>query len=132
MYVVITTRDSTNLSSVDGEAQRTATLHCHFSSSCSRFLFRDRYGETVPFVHVNLWYTGIAGIFALAKEYHTTSGVINNLTSKCVLTIDGEGYAKTSSSWSIFLLGWGGIFAVMLMKRYGRLPVLFWSQVRNA
>ena len=32
-------------------------------------------------------------------------------------------------SWSIFLLGWGGIFAVMGMKRYGRLPVLFWSQV---
>ena len=25
--------------------------------------------------------------------------------------------------------GWGGIFAVMLMRRYGRLPVLFWSQV---
>ncbi|KAK0192767.1 major facilitator superfamily domain-containing protein [Armillaria mellea] len=32
-------------------------------------------------------------------------------------------------SWSIFLLGWGGIFAVLLIRRYGRLPVLFWSQV---
>lgn len=26
--------------------------------------------------------------------------------------------------------GWGGLFAVTLMRRYGRLPVLFWSQVR--
>ncbi|KAI0367217.1 MFS general substrate transporter [Pilatotrama ljubarskyi] len=56
---------------------------------------------------------GIADIFALATQYDTTTGHINNLTS----------------NWSIFLLGWGGIFAVMLMRRYGRLPVLFWSQV---
>ncbi|KAG2355312.1 major facilitator superfamily domain-containing protein [Suillus spraguei] len=51
---------------------------------------------------------GIASIFALAKTYETTSGVINDLTSN---------------------LGWGGIFWVMLMRRYGRLPVLFWSQL---
>lgn len=56
---------------------------------------------------------GIASIFALAEQYDTTTGVINNLTS----------------NWSIFLLGWGSLFAVMLMRRYGRLPVLFWSQV---
>ncbi|KAI0341491.1 MFS general substrate transporter [Trametopsis cervina] len=56
---------------------------------------------------------GIADIFALSVQYNTTTGVINNLTS----------------NWSIFLLGWGGIFAVILMRRYGRLPVLFWSQV---
>ncbi|OBZ77951.1 hypothetical protein A0H81_02079, partial [Grifola frondosa] len=56
---------------------------------------------------------GIASIFALAKQYDTTTGVINNLTS----------------NWSIFLVGWGGIFAVMLIRRFGRLPVLFWSQV---
>ncbi|KAI8986780.1 MFS general substrate transporter [Trametes punicea] len=56
---------------------------------------------------------GIADIFALATQYNTTTGHINDLTS----------------NWSIFLLGWGGIFAVMLMRRYGRLPVLFWSQV---
>ncbi|KAI0826521.1 MFS general substrate transporter [Trametes gibbosa] len=56
---------------------------------------------------------GIADIFALATQYDTTTGVINNLTS----------------NWSIFLLGWGGIFAVMLMRKLGRLPVLFWSQV---
>ncbi|KAI9458929.1 major facilitator superfamily domain-containing protein [Lactarius psammicola] len=46
---------------------------------------------------------GIASIFALAEQYDTTTGVINNLTSN--------------------------IFAVMLMRRYGRLPVLFWSQI---
>ncbi|KII84674.1 hypothetical protein PLICRDRAFT_357399 [Plicaturopsis crispa FD-325 SS-3] len=57
--------------------------------------------------------TGIATIFALAQQFDTTTGVINNLTS----------------NWSIFLLGWGGLFAVMLMRRYGRLPILFWSQV---
>ncbi|KAI4525056.1 MFS general substrate transporter [Schizophyllum commune Loenen D] len=56
---------------------------------------------------------GIASLFALAREYDTTTGVINNLTS----------------NWSIFLLGPGGIFAVMVMRRYGRLPVLFWSQL---
>ncbi|KZT10572.1 MFS general substrate transporter [Laetiporus sulphureus 93-53] len=56
---------------------------------------------------------GIAALFQLAERFDTTTGVINNLTS----------------NWSIFLLGWGSIFAVMLMRRYGRLPVLFWSQV---
>lgn len=56
---------------------------------------------------------GIASIFALANQFHTTTGVINDMTS----------------NWSIFLLGWGGLFAVMAMRRYGRLPVLFWTQV---
>ncbi|KAF8880031.1 major facilitator superfamily domain-containing protein [Infundibulicybe gibba] len=56
---------------------------------------------------------GIAAIFALANQYDTTTGVINNMTS----------------NWSIFLLGWGGLFAVMLIRRFGRLPVLFWSQL---
>jgi len=56
---------------------------------------------------------GIAAIFGLATDFHTTTGVINDLTT----------------NWSIFLLGWGSIVAVMLMRRYGRLPVLFWSQV---
>ncbi|KAJ7636997.1 major facilitator superfamily domain-containing protein [Roridomyces roridus] len=56
---------------------------------------------------------GIAAIFKLAEQYNTTTGVINNLTS----------------NWSIFLLGWGGLTAVMAIRRLGRLPVLFWSQL---
>jgi MFS family permease len=56
---------------------------------------------------------GIASLFALAEEFDTTTTEINNLTS----------------NWSIFLLGWGGVCSVPLMKRYGRLPVLWWSQV---
>ncbi|PCH45129.1 MFS general substrate transporter [Wolfiporia cocos MD-104 SS10] len=56
---------------------------------------------------------GIASLFALASQFNTTTGIINDLTS----------------NWSIFLLGWGSIVAVMLMRRFGRLPVLFWSQV---
>ncbi|KAH7910354.1 major facilitator superfamily domain-containing protein [Hygrophoropsis aurantiaca] len=56
---------------------------------------------------------GIASLFPLAKQYKTTTGVINNETS----------------NWSIFLLGWGGIVCVMFMRRYGRLPVLFWTQL---
>ncbi|ESK90815.1 mfs transporter [Moniliophthora roreri MCA 2997] len=56
---------------------------------------------------------GIASLFALAAEYNTTTGVINNVTS----------------NWSIFLLGPGGVLAVWFINRYGRLPVLFWSQV---
>ncbi|KAH9950836.1 MFS general substrate transporter [Amylocystis lapponica] len=59
---------------------------------------------------------GIASIFALAKQYDTEPGHINNLTS----------------NWSIFLIGVGSPFAVMLVRRYGRLPVLFWSQVLAA
>ncbi|KZT10560.1 MFS general substrate transporter [Laetiporus sulphureus 93-53] len=56
---------------------------------------------------------GISALFQLAERFDTTTGVINDLTS----------------NWSIFLLGWGSVFAVMMMRRYGRLPVLFWSQV---
>ncbi|KAJ7231166.1 MFS general substrate transporter [Mycena haematopus] len=56
---------------------------------------------------------GIAAIFKLAVQYNTTPNHINNLTS----------------NWSIFLLGWGGLTAVMAIRRLGRLPVLFWSQL---
>jgi len=56
---------------------------------------------------------GVACLFPLAREYRTTPGEVNNV----------------SSNWSIFLLGPGGLIAVMLAKRYGRLPILFWSQV---
>ncbi|KAF9564530.1 MFS general substrate transporter [Agrocybe pediades] len=56
---------------------------------------------------------GIASLFALSRQYHTTTGVINDLTT----------------NWSIFLVGWGGIFFVMLMRRYGRLSTLFWTQL---
>ncbi|EGO03525.1 hypothetical protein SERLA73DRAFT_83573 [Serpula lacrymans var. lacrymans S7.3] len=56
---------------------------------------------------------GIAALFPLSVQFNTTTGVINNLTS----------------NWSVFLLGWGGILSVMLMRRFGRLPVLFWSQI---
>lgn len=56
---------------------------------------------------------GIAAIFRLATQFNTTTTEINDMTS----------------NWSIFLLGWGGLFAVMLIRRYGRLPILFWSQI---
>ncbi|BGP13222.1 hypothetical protein JCM10213_005008 [Rhodosporidiobolus nylandii] len=56
---------------------------------------------------------GIASLFDLARSFNTTTDEINNLTS----------------NWSIFMLGPGGIAAVFLIKRFGRLPVLFWSQL---
>ncbi|XP_006463839.1 hypothetical protein AGABI2DRAFT_120636 [Agaricus bisporus var. bisporus H97] len=56
---------------------------------------------------------GIASVFALAEEFDTTTGHVNNLTS----------------NWSLFLIGWGGIFFVMLMRKYGRLSILFWTQL---
>ncbi|KAF8872729.1 MFS general substrate transporter [Infundibulicybe gibba] len=56
---------------------------------------------------------GIASVFPLARQFHTSTGVINNMTT----------------NWSIFLIGWGGLFFVMLVRRYGRLPVLFWTQL---
>ncbi|KAF7358529.1 Efflux pump rdc3 [Mycena venus] len=56
---------------------------------------------------------GVAAIFALAAEYDTTVDHVNAL----------------SSNWGVFLLGWGGFAAVILTRRWGRLPVLFWSQL---
>ncbi|KAJ7078994.1 MFS general substrate transporter [Mycena crocata] len=56
---------------------------------------------------------GVASIFALATRYETTPNHVNEL----------------SSNWAIFLLGWGGFAAVILTRRWGRLPVLFWSQL---
>lgn len=54
---------------------------------------------------------GIASLFPLAAEFHTTTTEINNLTS----------------NWSIFMLGPGGVAWVFFVKKYGRLPCLFWS-----
>ncbi|KAJ3552009.1 hypothetical protein NP233_g12970 [Leucocoprinus birnbaumii] len=56
---------------------------------------------------------GIAALFPLARQFNTNVNVINNVTS----------------NWSIFLIGIGGIFAVMAMRKFGRLPVLFWTQL---
>ncbi|KAI0793044.1 MFS general substrate transporter [Irpex lacteus] len=56
---------------------------------------------------------GTASLFSLAEQFDTTTGRINDMTN----------------NWSIFLIGWGGIFAVMACRRYGRLPVLFWTQL---
>ncbi|KEP51333.1 MFS general substrate transporter [Rhizoctonia solani 123E] len=56
---------------------------------------------------------GIASLFPLSKQFDTTVNHVNNLTS----------------NWSIFLLGPGGVLAVVLISSFGRLPVLFWSQV---
>ncbi|VDC07467.1 unnamed protein product [Peniophora sp. CBMAI 1063] len=56
---------------------------------------------------------GTACLFPLARQFNTTTGEINDLTN----------------NWSVFLLGWGSVLAVILMRRYGRLPILFWSQV---
>jgi MFS family permease len=56
---------------------------------------------------------GIATLFNLAAQFNTSVNNINNLTS----------------NWSIFLLGPGGVIAVLFIRRFGRLPVMFWSQV---
>ncbi|KAJ7800511.1 major facilitator superfamily domain-containing protein [Mycena olivaceomarginata] len=56
---------------------------------------------------------GVASIFALAEQYDTTADHVNAL----------------SSNWGVFLLGLGGFAAVILTRRWGRLPVLFWSQL---
>lgn len=37
--------------------------------------------------------------------------------------------ACESYSWSIFMLGWGGVLSIFLIKKLGRLPIIFWSQV---
>ncbi|KAH9810227.1 major facilitator superfamily domain-containing protein [Melampsora americana] len=55
----------------------------------------------------------IPSTFQLANEFNTTPGRINNLTT----------------NWAVFMLGPGGLVATILVKRYGRLPILFWSQL---
>lgn len=40
--------------------------------------------------------------------------------------------ASTTASGGMFLQGPAGILAVPLVQRYGRLPVLFWSQLCSA
>ncbi|KAJ7223386.1 MFS general substrate transporter [Mycena pura] len=74
---------------------------------------------------------GITAIFALAEQYNTTPGEINNLTSNWSIFLIGQfcDYFSRPQSDSIFKTGWGGLFAVILIRRYGRLPILFWSQV---
>ncbi|KAJ7203884.1 major facilitator superfamily domain-containing protein [Mycena pura] len=56
---------------------------------------------------------GVAAIFPLAKQYNTTPNHVN----------------EVASNWAVFLLGWGGFAAVILVRRWGRLPILFWSQL---
>ncbi|KAJ7763453.1 MFS general substrate transporter [Mycena metata] len=56
---------------------------------------------------------GVASIFELAARYNTTPNHVNAL----------------SANWAIFLLGWGGFAAIILVRRWGRLPVLFYSQL---
>jgi len=48
---------------------------------------------------------------AQAADFHMTVAAVGN-----------------SASGALFLQGVGGVFAVPLVQRYGRLPVLFWSQ----
>ncbi|EJD08563.1 MFS general substrate transporter [Fomitiporia mediterranea MF3/22] len=68
--------------------------------------------------------TGIPTLFALAQQFNTTTGEINNLTSKLI-----RSPGDCPSLFSLPYAGWGGIFAAMIMRKVGRLPVLFWSQV---
>ncbi|CDO78111.1 hypothetical protein BN946_scf184611.g3 [Trametes cinnabarina] len=56
---------------------------------------------------------GIAGLQSIAETYGVSTEMVTSFTT----------------SWAVFLLGWGGIVAIVLMQRVGRLPVLFWSQL---
>jgi hypothetical protein len=60
----------------------------------------------LPSAEAYLFNTGIADIFALAEQYHSTTGEINNLTSKFVsLLCLKSRILLTLCSWSIFLIG---------------------------
>ena len=56
---------------------------------------------------VHMSNTGIAAVFALAEQYHTTTGEVNNLSAKFVsmLFFYDSGLVLTFCSWSVFLLG---------------------------
>ncbi|KAF9064973.1 hypothetical protein BDP27DRAFT_1366786 [Rhodocollybia butyracea] len=76
---------------------------------------------------------GIASVFPLAIQYHTTTGRINNLTTK---SLDGTIKARVEScQWQVishdrsFNTINTNRTVQILMNRYGRLPVLFWTQV---
>ncbi|KAJ6608990.1 MFS general substrate transporter [Mycena sp. CBHHK59/15] len=53
---------------------------------------------------------GVTAIFSLADQYDTSTDIINDLTTS-------------------FETGWGGVLVVVPIRRWGRLPILFWSQV---
>ncbi|KAH8917870.1 MFS general substrate transporter, partial [Atractiella rhizophila] len=55
---------------------------------------------------------GIASLFGLAEQYHKS---VDHVSSSC--------------NRSIFQLGTSGLIVILLVKRFGRLPILFWSQL---
>ena len=60
----------------------------------------------LPSAEAHFFDTGIADIFALADQYHSTTGEINNLTSKFVSSLCLKSrISLTLCSWSIFLIG---------------------------
>ncbi|OBZ77625.1 hypothetical protein A0H81_02271 [Grifola frondosa] len=62
---------------------------------------------------------GIADIFALAVQFEPPTYELTH----CLVYVSAIDCGEFS--WSIFLLGWGGLFAVMLMRTIGRLSCTF-------
>ncbi|KNZ81415.1 hypothetical protein J132_00654 [Termitomyces sp. J132] len=68
---------------------------------------------------------GIAAIFALAEQYNTTPGVINNL--EYLLTWLGH-FDCSLDICITSAAGWGGIAAIIFVNRYGRSSMILISQ----
>jgi MFS family permease len=68
---------------------------------------------------------------ALLTDFGMTYGsvVFNQQAETFHLSVPAT---ANSISGGLFLQGPGGLFAVPLIQRYGRLPVLFWSQFLSA
>ncbi|THH06076.1 hypothetical protein EW146_g9726 [Bondarzewia mesenterica] len=95
---------------------------------------------------------GVPALFNLAEQFGVTTEEINDLCVSPLYfrTIRLNLFESRATNWPVFLLGlycllgvmdanscssilwaaaWGGVFSIAMISRFGRLPVLFWSQV---
>ncbi|OSD00956.1 MFS general substrate transporter [Trametes coccinea BRFM310] len=76
--------------------------------------------------HVQL---AIVTLAAISPDFNVGIGIAGIQDIAETYGVSAEKITSSTTSWAVFLLGWGGILAVVLMQRLGRLPVLFWSQL---
>lgn len=150
-------RSVTRLHIVEWPQKNHTTHSCHLGRCCTWLWLGNRLvvvtcGSDIScpsclFLHVQV----------LLQYLHSRNNMMPRLASSITSLLSTHSflfivrYRKYSFwgfiSWSIFLLGAimnnadltcvfspyfagpGGIFVVMLMRKFGRLPVLFWSQV---
>ena len=101
-------------------------ISCIFCRNRSCF----RFGRAVPnFVGRNYQY-----VHKVRKKYLQLSSILKVIYSySWTIFLLGKIlmlFVPLLLSSTLFFIGWGGVFFVMVMRRYGRLGTLFWTQVK--